>query len=205
LPFLFKDDPSRLFCSQLVAEAYERAGAPLVEGKEPTKITPRLLDESSTLKPLDQIPLRKPIDRNIPPLDRDAGYLESPLAQELRAFQNAFKAVQRELDHMIGMLQVTPRPGSLSELFGLLAKAEVRGAHQQVAPVIKVIEQALEDEKYFDLYPHFAREAEAAFSHDLEFANSEQATASARSYLARQSAEFAAEYRHVAYSDEVGR
>src|SRR5947209_7155881 len=69
--------PSRIFCSQLVAEAYERAGAKLVNEKEARQITPRLLYEGSALRPVKPIPIRKPISRNAPPLDRDAQYAKT--------------------------------------------------------------------------------------------------------------------------------
>jgi hypothetical protein len=194
LTFRFNDDPSRLFCSQLVAEAYERVGATLVKGKVSRQITPKLLHESSILKPLQQIPIRKLIGRNISPLDRDAEYAGSAPAQEMPASQNAFKAVHPELNHLIRILQVTPRPGSLIELLQLLFQAEARGAHREVAPVMKALERALEHERYFDLFPPLARGAEAALLRDLVFAKSGQADAFERRYVARQSAELAAAY-----------
>jgi Permuted papain-like amidase enzyme, YaeF/YiiX, C92 family len=194
LPFRFKDDPSRLFCSQLVAEAYARAGATLVKGKRPNQITPRHLHKNSTLKPLQQIPTRKVIARNIPALDHDAEYADSPTARELRASQNAFQAVKHELNRLISALQVSPRPGSLIELFDCLVQAEGQGAHKEVAPMMEALERALHRENYFDFLPPLAREAEAAFLRDLDFAKSKQASALDRRYLAAQSAELLASY-----------
>jgi Permuted papain-like amidase enzyme, YaeF/YiiX, C92 family len=194
LPFRFKDDPSRLFCSQLVAEAYQRAGATLVKGKETRQVTPKLLDKSSTLKRLQKIPLLKPINRNIPPLNRDAGYANSATAQDMQAAQNAFKSVQPELKRLIRAFKVSPTPGSLIDVFAFLKQAETRGAHQEVAPLMKALEQALEHEDYFELYPPLAIEAEAAFSRDLEHAKSQNATALERDDIARQSAQLARTY-----------
>jgi hypothetical protein len=197
LPVRFKDDPTQIFCSQLVAVAYERAGAKLVNGKEARQITPRLLHEHSALRPLRSLPIRKPIGRNVPALDRDADYAETAPAREMRTLQNAYKAVQPELNCLIKALEVHPRPGNCTELFDLLMQFEARSAHDEVAPLMNALEQALEHEKYFDLYLAQAIEAETAFSRDLEFAKSEQASASDRSYLARQSAELAAAYREL--------
>lgn len=197
LPYLFEDDPCHIFCSQLVAEAYERAGAKLVTGMEARRVTPRLLHEHSTLRPLSRLPIRKPIARNVPPLDRDARYAETVSAQEMRALQNAFTAAQLELNHLISALEVSPRPGNWSELFSLIMQAEAAGGHRQVAPLMRTLEQSLEQERYFDLYLRRAKEAEAAFSGDLEFARSEQASAFDRNYLARQSAELADAYRQL--------
>jgi len=71
---------------------------------------------------------------------------------------------------------------------------ERRGEHHEIAPVMKALEQALEQERYFDLYLALAKEAEKAFSRNLEFATSGEASAPERSYVARQSTEFAATY-----------
>jgi hypothetical protein len=130
----------------------------------------------------------------IPALDRDAGYADSAPAREMRASQGAFKAVERELDRLIKALGVSPRPASLIELFQLLMQAEARDAHQEVTPIMKALERALEREKYFDLVPTFAREAKAAWLRDLEFAKSKEAIAFERRYLANQSAELVASY-----------
>jgi hypothetical protein len=194
LPIRFKDDPSVIFCSQLVAVAYERAGANLVNGKEASQITPRLLHERSTLRPLEFLPVRKPISGYLPAVDRDSDYAEAATARELRILQNVFKAVQPELNRLIKTLEVHPRPGNCTELFDLLVQAERGGEHHEIAPVMKALEQALEQERYFDFYPPLAREAEKAFSRDLELATSEKTSAPDRSYLARQSAELAAAY-----------
>jgi hypothetical protein len=42
-------NPAKLFCSQLVAEAYHRAGVELVRGIAPARVTPRLLQTASNL------------------------------------------------------------------------------------------------------------------------------------------------------------
>jgi hypothetical protein len=101
------------------------------------------------------------------------------------------------LKRLVRTLEVSPTPGSLIELFELLMQAEARGAHQEVAPVMKALEQALEHEKYFELYPRLAREAEKAFSRDLDFAKSQKATDLERDFLARQSAQLARTYRET--------
>jgi Permuted papain-like amidase enzyme, YaeF/YiiX, C92 family len=195
LPFRFKDDPSCLFCSQLVAEAYQRAGVILVRGKVPRQITPRLLHDASALKPLQQIPIRKQLSRNVAPLDRDAGYANSVTAEEMRASQNAFDAVQPELDRLSRTLEVSPIPGSLTELFQFLMQAEAEG--KDVAPVVEQLERALEHEEYFDLSSRSARQAEAVWRLKLEFARSEQASALDRSDLAREAAELVGSYRSL--------
>jgi hypothetical protein len=194
LPGRFEDDSSRIFCSQLVATAYERAGAKLVTGKEARQITPRLLYERSSLRQLKSLPIRKPIGRKVPALDRDAHYAETGVAREMRISQSVYKAVQPELDRLINALEVRPRPGNLVEVYDLLVQAEARGKHDEVAPLMIALEEKLRQEKYFDLYPALANEAETAFSLDLEFAKSEHASASDRMSLANQSAELAASF-----------
>jgi Permuted papain-like amidase enzyme, YaeF/YiiX, C92 family len=194
LPVRFKDDPSQIFCSQLVAVAYERAGANLVDGKEARQITPRLLHARSALRPLSLLPIRKPISGYAPAVDRDADYAETAPAREMRTLQNVFEAVQPELNHLLKTLEVHPRPGNCTELFDLLVQVERRGEHDEIAPVMKKLEQALEQERYFDLYLALVREAEKALSRDLEFATSAEVIAPERSYLTSQSSELAAEY-----------
>jgi uncharacterized protein YycO len=194
VPVRFKSDPSRLFCSQLVAVAYERAGEKLVKGKESTQVTPKLLHKKSILKPLDEIPIRTLIGRNIPALDRDAAYADSVMANEMLASQNALRFVRPKLSRLIKALGVAPRPGNLIELLQLLAKAEARGKHEKVTPVLHALEDALGQEKYFELYSTFAKNAEAALLADLEFAESSEAGVEECDYLARQSAEIAATY-----------
>jgi hypothetical protein len=193
-PFPLRGDPTSIFCSQLVAEAFERAGETLVKGKHPSQVTPKLLHENSTLKPLQAIPVRELIDRNIPALDRDVEYVDSAPAQELNASQSAFKAVESELGNLMRLLEVTPRPGSLIELFDFLMQAEAKGAQREVTPVMQSLERALDDQSYFDLFFPLARDAEAALWRDQEFAVSEQAGSLERKYLARQSNELAVAY-----------
>jgi hypothetical protein len=175
LPLRFKNDPFRLFCSQLVAVAYERAGAPIVEGKASSQITPRLLHEKSALKPLQYIPISPVIslDGTLPELDRDAGYTASLNERELRAAQNAFQAVKDEMMRLIEPLNLKSPPGSLSDLIWLLRDAIAHGAHQKVAHLTQSLEQALEQEGYFDLFQPFLENSEANYARDLAFAKSD--------------------------------
>lgn len=198
MPFRFADDPCRVFCSQLVAQAYERVGAPLVTERTPVQITPRLLHKKSSLNPLEHVPVRPLAARNIPSLDRDADYTRAGLAQETRASQAAFRAVRPELDALNGQLGAGPKPASLVELLQALGLAEARGRHEAVAPVMTTLHRALEHERYFDLYPSLARAAEATLQGDLAFASAHDATPAERAFLARHSAELAAAYGETA-------
>jgi hypothetical protein len=196
LPFRVKDDPTRIFCSQLVAEAYQRAGAALVQGKEPWQITPGLLHKCSVLKQVQPLPIHKPPARYVPARDRDAAYIDSLNAEELNVFQNVFNAIQPELTCLIDAHGVRPKPGALGDIFPLLVAAEAQRA-PEVSRLMQAFEQVLERERFFDLYPTFASKAEAGLLTDLNYAKSEQANDSERAYLGRRAAWFCADYVDV--------
>ena len=199
LPSRSKADPSRLFCSQLVAVAYERAGVTLVQGKESRQITPRLLHENATLKPLRKIPVcyLRSMDGSIPPLDRDAGYTDSVTYREMVPSQKAFRAVKKELGRLSKILNASSTPGDLGELLRFVAKVEAGGAHDEVAPIMKALEEALGQEGYFDVFLPYIREAKASLLRTCEFVKSNTLSASLRDQLARDHDELAAAYEQA--------
>jgi hypothetical protein len=74
-----------LFCSQLVARAYEEAGCPLVPGKSPEEITPGDISKSPLLRDVTDLALL-PITDDQPPafyLD-DATHFERPIHWEVQ-------------------------------------------------------------------------------------------------------------------------
>lgn len=194
LPIEFRDDPTRIFCSQLVAVAYERAGAVLVKGKEARQVTPRLLHEKSTLQSLPRIPLRK-AHTNIPARDRDTEYVDSATAADMLISQNVFKAVQPVLERLITAFKIYPHPpGSLIELFDFLVQAEIGEKHKEVAPLIAALEGALDQENYFALHSNSARQAEAALVREIGLAMSQKENTQQRQESARLFFELANDY-----------
>jgi hypothetical protein len=97
LGFSRTPDHMRLFCSQLVAEAYTRAGISLIPGTAPEMVTPGKLQSAATLTaietPLTTIPPSKLADARAA-LDRNSFYQESPMDRERVASQEAFLAVR---------------------------------------------------------------------------------------------------------------
>lgn len=93
-------DPTRLFCSQLVAAAYEAAGYPLIQGKKPFQVTPNALIRESCLRsvspaPLIELKLSDDNRRGIADLlDRDRAYEGSKMSEEMRISQEVVALVR---------------------------------------------------------------------------------------------------------------
>jgi hypothetical protein len=92
IPGTWGANPTAMFCSQLVATAYAKAGAPLVP-KKPNKVTPNGLVRKSSLATVTPIPLTQ---RQLTPeeeadvaalLNRDQAYADTPMARELAISQ----------------------------------------------------------------------------------------------------------------------
>ena len=122
-------DNAALFCSQLVATAYSEAGAHLVDGVDPSQVTPNMLHQQSSLQIVQPIPLVE-LDLSIPEEDvffsslknRDAAYAESLMDRERRISQTAFRLVQNTFAGIKvpdGYSGKCP-PGNLIEAIGLL-------------------------------------------------------------------------------------
>lgn len=138
-------DPTRLFCSHLVAAAYAEAGRTIVEGKTPQQVTPAALERRSVLKsiPLPLIEIGQASD------DRDAGYEGSPMDREMRASQAAFLAVQDRISALKDpkVAGVKFPPGGLYELLEVLARQEQSASTELEDKLLS----ALEASNYFHL------------------------------------------------------
>ena len=117
-----KPDRTKLFCSQLVAVAYEEAGISIVDGLTTQEVMPSSLENSPKLKSLP-LPLLPVSPGMAAPIDRDAGYKDSPMHQEMLASQAVFKAVFDEIGTLANPgAGVRFPPADLYELLEVLAR-----------------------------------------------------------------------------------
>lgn len=106
-----------LFCSQLVAEAYRRAGASGFD--HPDRITPASLETSKALTVVEPLPL-VPAPFEELPIDRSAGYAGTDMQRENLVAQAAFNAVAGELAPLYPSRgQANWPPASLHDLVDL--------------------------------------------------------------------------------------
>ncbi|UAL10213.1 hypothetical protein [Caulobacter segnis] len=112
-------DPSALFCSELVAEAFQRAQAPGFEG-DTSKVTPASLEKSKAFVSIEPLPLiPAPFDL---PADRSAAYAPTGMNRENQICQAAYAAVAADL----AVLEpsrgpVRWPPGDIHEVINLMA------------------------------------------------------------------------------------
>jgi len=157
IPGAWKTDPAAMFCSQVVAAAYENIGSPLVS-KPSAKVSPNDLTRQSALAPVSPIPLlehvlseeeRADIDSWI---DRDRAYADTPMALEAAASQEVFELVRGlypELELPQKFRLVCP-PRNLGEAFNVLQFLDWATASR----ISEVMLPALEERGYFDfLFP----------------------------------------------------
>ena len=148
-----RPDVTMLFCSQLVAESYSRAGIALVEGAEPHKVSPAMLEKCARLTalavPLTEIASDK-LGEAVAVLKRDKVYSGSPMDRELLAVQEAFDAVQARASALTPPQGSGVRmpPGNLSDLLDLLQVTE--GA--EADSVADSLLTELEKRGYFKLF-----------------------------------------------------
>jgi len=116
-----RPDPTRLFCSQLVAAAYEQAGVSIVDGLKAQQVTPSALENSARLTSTE-FQLLEVDPKSAAPLDRDEGYRATMMQQEMLASQAAFEAVQGEISSLMDpeIPGVPFPPGDLYGLFVVL-------------------------------------------------------------------------------------
>lgn len=118
--------PGTRFCSQLIAEAYRRAGMDLVPGRRPEQITPNMLLRATThsrvpLKLIDAAEKNggKPYPEYF--LDRSVAFQKAPMQREGEINRELFKSVE-------DLVRIAPlpigwraaRPGSFGEVLDLL-------------------------------------------------------------------------------------
>lgn len=153
-PYAFaRLDPTRLFCSQLVAAAYEKAGFPLVEGKAACQITPNTLLRASSLQPVLPTPLmplpEQYADAAADLHDRDRAYKGTPMSAEMAISQQVFRLVRRLYPAVAPPPDtgLTSPPGNLYEAIALLQLIEKHDAQLISDKILDGLAQS----KYFDL------------------------------------------------------
>lgn len=145
-------DPTTVFCSELVAEAYRRAGAILVPSIRTDSVTPAMLQNNSLLAeietPLRELSPEESVQAQTY-LDRDAAYVGTPMHREMIAGGEAFKAVETAASalNVPKVSGVLFPAGNLHELIGVL-QVTAGNAADQVASQLLI---ELEARKYFDL------------------------------------------------------
>lgn len=156
LPGNHEPNPVAMFCSQVIASAYENAGAPLV-GKVSHRVTPNGLRRRSVLKPVDPIPLielrltpEEVIDVE-PLLDRHAGYAATDMSREMSVSQTVHELVlglfPADPDVPIAPhLQIAYPPRNLGEIFQVLQFLD----QQNASNISDVILPELECRGYFN-------------------------------------------------------
>ena len=152
LPVRQSPKAERLFCSQLIADAYQQAGIDLVDQTPPHKITPNRLLKSRHLKKIST-PLIKVIDPTELAqlssfIDRDKAFEDTSMLQEMNASQAAFDAVRPLISSL--RLPNGKHPGNLSELLDCL--------QQSTAPACNAIADTLLTELSNREYFNFLRE-----------------------------------------------
>lgn len=127
LPGKRQPNPTAMFCSQVVATAYAKAGAPL-NGAAPHKVTPNQLVRDAILSVVDPIPLvRRSLTEAeaahiVQYRDRDKAYADTNMHRELVASQEVL-AVVRNLFPAVDIppkFNLTSPPGSLGDALNIL-------------------------------------------------------------------------------------
>lgn len=108
--FLRREDRTRLFCSQLVAQAYQKAGFALVDGQQPNAITPKMLHTSSKLAVITP-DFEELGAYDVPATDRDDAYAGSLAYVDLLISQEAVAAASKYLPNGL------TAPGNLVQLY----------------------------------------------------------------------------------------
>ncbi len=144
--------PGARFCSQLIAEVYERCGLSLLPGTAPEAIHPNMLRKigSHVRTPLPLIPSENVQPGSYPPefLDRSSAFRSSGMRREVEIAQTIFSAVEGRLRLVsIPASYDRPPPGNLHEALDLLPHL----TPSEAAPIADGIVAAMEAEGYFTL------------------------------------------------------
>jgi hypothetical protein len=145
--------PGARFCSQLIAEAYRRAGLDLVPDRRPEQITPNMLLRATTH---DRVPLPlidatainggKPYPSDF--LDRSKAFRNAPMRREGEINRELFKSVE----DLVALVPLptrwrSARPASFSETLDLLPLLPV----EHSIPIADRLLEAMEHTGYFHL------------------------------------------------------
>lgn len=134
-----------LFCSELVAEAFRRAGAEIEPGLPPEKTTPRVVERSSRFVAITPLPLMPGVS---PAGDRDEAYAATPMNAENQLVQRVFaQLMERDgpwLRDAAKPYGVEPR--SLFDLLSVLAAADEKIAE----PIAQRCHELLSEGGYYD-------------------------------------------------------
>jgi hypothetical protein len=111
--------PAALFCSELVAEAFQRAQAPGFEG-DTSQVTPASLERSKAFISIEPLPLiAAPFDL---PADRSTAYAGTRMDRENQICQAAYAAVATDLPALEPSRgPVRWPPGDVHEVINLMA------------------------------------------------------------------------------------
>lgn len=109
-----------LFCSELVAEAYRRAGDTALSATKPHRTTPRVLEQSAAFEHITPLPLKEGLS---PIAERGASYAQTTMSREMLLAQATFATVMgrhgHTLDAEAGRLGLPM--GNLSDILNTLA------------------------------------------------------------------------------------
>ncbi len=134
-----------LFCSELVAEAFRRAGAEIEPGLPPEKTTPRVVERSRRFAAITPLPLMPGIS---PAGDRDEAYAATPMNAENQLVQRVFAQLMDKdgpwLCEAAKPYGIEPR--SLFDLLSVLAAAD----EEIAAPIAQRCHELLSQGGYYD-------------------------------------------------------
>jgi uncharacterized protein YycO len=155
LPFGRSEGATALFCSQLVALAYQQAGVDLVDGSPPGDVTPKKLHTKSRLQ-LIEPKFIEVGEFDLTPINRDVGYTSSLTYADLVISQDALRLA-------IPLLPKGKTAGNLVQLYEVLGTTDAANAE----PVSKALLEFFDREGYFDLIENEAAGVEAWLQEQL--------------------------------------
>lgn len=134
-----------LFCSELVAEAFRRAGAEIEPGLPPEKTTPRVVERSNRFVAITPLPLMSAVS---PAGDRGEAYAATPMHAENQLVQRVFAQLM-ERDGPWLRAAAKPfgvEPRTLFDLLSVLAAADEKIAE----PIAQRCHELLSDGGYYE-------------------------------------------------------
>ncbi len=139
LPFGRSEGSTALFCSQLVALAYQRAGIDLVEGLSPEDVTPKKLHTKSKLR-LIEPKFVEVGEFDLTPIKRDEGYASSLTYADLVISQDALRVA-------VPLLPKGKSAGNLVQLYDVLGPMSAGEAD----PISSALLEVFDRHGYFEL------------------------------------------------------
>lgn len=109
-----RQQATKLFCSELVAEAYQRAGASVSDGVAPERTTPRVIEQSAKFRKVEPLPVQPGVT---PPGDRGDAYQATKMQRENQVVQAVYATLMAE--HGTA-LTAQPGAGPIRNLYDIL-------------------------------------------------------------------------------------